>query len=117
MFPSPGGAMAGRLKDKVAIVAGAGSRGPGVGNGKATAILFAREGAQVLYVDADPSRAQATVSEIEKERGTARAFAADVTSAAECRAMVDEAVRIWGGLDILHNNVGVESRLDLMETS
>jgi len=106
-----------RLKGKVAIVTGAGSRGPGLGNGKATAILFAREGAKVLCVDAELSRAQETAREIEKENGTASAFAADVTRAAQCRAMVDEAVSRWGGLDILHNNVGIESRLDLMETT
>lgn len=109
--------MAGRLKDKVAIVTGAGTRGPGLGNGKATAILFAREGAKVLCVDAELARAQETVREIEKEQGAAHAFAANVTRAAECRAMVDEATRRWGGLDILQNNVGVESRLDLMETT
>jgi NAD(P)-dependent dehydrogenase (short-subunit alcohol dehydrogenase family) len=109
--------MAGRLKDKVAIVAGAGSRGPGLGNGKATAILFAREGAKVLCVDAEVARAEETVKAITAEGNTAAAFAANVTNAAECRAMVDEAVKRWGGLDILHNNVGVESRLDLMETT
>jgi NAD(P)-dependent dehydrogenase (short-subunit alcohol dehydrogenase family) len=109
--------MAGRLKDKVAIVAGAGSRAPGIGNGKAAAILFAREGARVLCVDAEAERAQQTVVEIQKESGTAMAFAADVTRAADCRAMVEQAVSRWGGLDILHNNVGVESRLDLMETT
>jgi NAD(P)-dependent dehydrogenase (short-subunit alcohol dehydrogenase family) len=109
--------MAGRLKDKVAIVTGAGSRGPGLGNGKAAAILFAREGAKVLCVDAEVERAQQTVVEIQKENGTAMAFAADVTRAAQCRAMVEQAVSRWGGLDILHNNVGVESRLDLMETT
>jgi NAD(P)-dependent dehydrogenase (short-subunit alcohol dehydrogenase family) len=109
--------MAGRLKDKVAIVAGAGSRGPGIGNGKAAAILFAREGAKVLCVDAELARAEETAKQIEKENGTARAFTADVTRAADCRAMVEEAVARWGGLDILHNNVGVESRLDLMETT
>ena len=109
--------MAGRLNDKVAIVTGAGSRGPGIGNGKAAAVLFAREGAKVLCVDADLSRAEETVRQIAKEQGTAQAFAADVTRAADCRAMVGEAVSCWGGLDILHNNVGVESRLDLMETT
>jgi len=109
--------MAGRLKDKVAIVTGAGSRGPGLGNGKATAVLFAREGAKVLCVDAEISRAEETVHLIQQEGGTARGFAADVTRAAECRAMVEEAVSRWGGLDVLHNNVGVESRLDLMETT
>ena len=106
-----------RLKNKVAIVTGAGSRGPGIGNGKATAILFAREGAKVLCVDAELARAEETARQIEKENGTAEAFAADVARAADCRAMVEEAVSRWGGLDILHNNVGVESRLDLMETT
>ncbi len=109
--------MAGRLKDKVAIVTGAGSRGPGIGNGKAAAILFAREGAKVLCVDADISRAEETVGQIEKESGIAEAFAADVVRAADCKAMVERAATRWGGLDILHNNVGVESRLDLMETT
>jgi NAD(P)-dependent dehydrogenase (short-subunit alcohol dehydrogenase family) len=106
-----------RLKDKVAIVTGAGSRGPGLGNGKATAILFAREGARVLCVDAELARAEETVREIEKENGAAKAFAADVTRASTCAAMVEEALSRWGGLDILHNNVGIESRLDLMETT
>lgn len=109
--------MAGRLKDKVAIVAGAGSRGPGLGNGKATAILFAREGARVLCVDAELARAEETANLIHAEGNTALAFAADVARAVDCRAMVAEALARWGGLDILHNNVGVESRLDLMETT
>ena len=109
--------MAGRLKDKVAIVTGAGSRGPGLGNGKATAILFAREGAKVLCADAEVARAQETVELINRENGTAEAFAADVTNSLQCKAMVEHAVGRWGGLDILHNNVGVESRLDLMETT
>ena len=109
--------MAGRLKDKIAIVTGAGTRGPGLGNGKATAILFAREGAKVLCVDAELARAEETVREIEKEKGTGKAFAADVTRASQCAAMVEEAVSRWGGLDVLHNNVGIESRLDLMETT
>src|SRR5262245_41522450 len=109
---STGGAMAGRLKDKVAIVTGAGSRGPGLGNGKATAILFAREGAKVLCVDAEVGRAQETATQIKSEKGTAEALAADVTRASDCKSMVEEASRRWGGIDILHNNVGVESRLD-----
>ena len=89
--------MAGRLSGKVAIVTGAGSRGPGIGNGKATAILFAREGAKVLCVDVDVARAQETVHEIEEEKGIAAAFAADVTRADDCKAMVDQAVRVSGG--------------------
>jgi len=86
-----------RLKDKVAIITGAGSRGPGIGNGKATAILFAREGAKVLCVDSEVERAQQTVAEIQKENATAMAFAADVTRAADCKAMVGQAVNRWAG--------------------
>jgi NAD(P)-dependent dehydrogenase (short-subunit alcohol dehydrogenase family) len=71
----------------------------------------------VLCVDAELERAAQTAAQIEKEGGTAMPFAADVTRAADCKAMVDEAKRRWGGTDILHNNVGVESRLDLMETT
>jgi NAD(P)-dependent dehydrogenase (short-subunit alcohol dehydrogenase family) len=112
----PGGAR-GRLAGKVAIVTGAGSRGPGVGNGKATAILFAREGARVLCVDRVAASAEETVALIRAEGGEAEACAADVTSAAACDAMVAAAVARWGGLDILHNNVGIESRKDLLETS
>jgi NAD(P)-dependent dehydrogenase (short-subunit alcohol dehydrogenase family) len=109
--------MADRLKGKVAIVTGAGSRGPGLGNGKATAILFAREGARVLCVDQMKERAQETVALIQKEGGIAEPFAADVTRVADCDAMVAEAVARWGGLDVLHNNVGIESRHTLLDTS
>jgi NAD(P)-dependent dehydrogenase (short-subunit alcohol dehydrogenase family) len=109
--------MAGRLSDKVAIVTGAGSRGPGLGNGKATAILFAREGAKVLCVDATVERAEETVKTIAAEGGDAVAFSADVTRAHECRAMVAAVVDRFGGLDILHNNVGIESRTDIMEVT
>jgi NAD(P)-dependent dehydrogenase (short-subunit alcohol dehydrogenase family) len=109
--------MSGRLADKVAIVTGAGSRGPGVGNGKAVAILFAREGARVLCVDQAKERALETVELIRAERGDAEAFAADVTRRADCHAMVDAAVSRWGGLDVLHNNVGIESRSGVLETT
>jgi NAD(P)-dependent dehydrogenase (short-subunit alcohol dehydrogenase family) len=109
--------MSGRLADKVAIVTGAGSRGPGVGNGKAAAILFAREGARVLCVDQAKERAEETVALIRAEGGEAEVFAADVTRAVDCRAMVDATVARWGGLDVLHNNVGIESRRGVMETT
>jgi NAD(P)-dependent dehydrogenase (short-subunit alcohol dehydrogenase family) len=99
--------MADRLRGKVAIVTGAGSRGPGVGNGKATAILFAREGARVLCVDQARERAEETVGVIRAEGGDATALAADVTRADNCRAMVEAAVARWGGVDILHNIVGI----------
>jgi len=109
--------MANRLAGKVAIVTGAGSRGPGLGNGKAAAILFAREGARVLCVDAEMTRARETVEAIVAEGGVAAAWAADVTRAADCRSMVDAAVEHWGRLDILHNNVGIESRKLLLDTT
>jgi NAD(P)-dependent dehydrogenase (short-subunit alcohol dehydrogenase family) len=109
--------MSARLNGKIAIVTGAGSRGPGLGNGKATAILFAREGARVLCVDHVKDRADETVGVIRAEGGEALAYAADVTRAAECAAMVKAVVDRWGGVDILHNNVGIESRQGLLDTS
>jgi NAD(P)-dependent dehydrogenase (short-subunit alcohol dehydrogenase family) len=109
--------MGDRLRGKVAIVTGAGSRGPGIGNGKAAAILFAREGARVLCVDQALPRAQETVAVIRAEDGDAEALAANVTRADDCRGMVEAAVARWGGLDVLHNNVGIESRKDLLETT
>src|SRR5437870_3043790 len=109
--------MSGRLNGKVAIITGAGSRGPGHGNGKATAIHFAREGAKVFCVDQVKDRAEETVAAIRAEGGEAVAHAADVTRPAECAAVVKAAVDRWGGVDILHNNVGIESRKDLLDTS
>jgi NAD(P)-dependent dehydrogenase (short-subunit alcohol dehydrogenase family) len=109
--------VAGRLAGKAAIVAGAGSRGPGLGNGKAAAILFAREGASVLCVDQQLARAEETVGLITAEGGSASAFAADVTRAADCRAMVAAALERYRGLHVLHNNVGIESRKDVLETT
>ena len=97
-----------RLKDRIAIVVGAGqSPGEGMGNGRATALTFAREGAKVLCVDHHLESAQATVDMIGAKGGTAVAFKADVTKNAELKAMVDDALRRWGRIDILHNNVGV----------
>jgi len=97
-----------RLKDRIAIVVGAGqSPGEGVGNGRATAITFAREGAKVLCVDRNLESARETVAMIAERQGTAVAFEADVTREAELRAMVADAQGRWGRVDILHNNVGV----------
>src|ERR1700761_1585384 len=97
-----------RLKDKVAIVVGAGqSPGEGIGNGRATALTFAREGAKVLCVDRDLASAQETVDMIAEKQGTAAAFKADVTKDAEVKAMVDNTMKRWGRIDVLHNNVGV----------
>src|SRR5207302_852102 len=78
-----------RLKGKVAIVVGAGSIGPGWGNGKATAVTFAREGASVLCVDVNPAAAAETAGIIQAEGGSAAAHRADVTKADEVAAMVE----------------------------
>lgn len=98
-----------RLAGKVAIVTGAGSRADGIGNGRAAAVLFAREGAKVLLVDQRRELAEATHAMIAADGGEAAVFAADVTRGDEC-AMVDEAIRRWGRLDILDNNVGIGGR-------
>ena len=97
-----------RLKDKVAIVVGAGqSPGEGMGNGRATALTFAREGAKVVCVDRDLGSAEETVKMIAGKQGTAVACQADVTKARDIKAMVADTQARWGRVDILHNNVGV----------
>jgi NAD(P)-dependent dehydrogenase (short-subunit alcohol dehydrogenase family) len=97
-----------RLKDRIAIVVGAGqSPGEGIGNGRATAITFAREGARVLCVDRNLASARETVDMIAEKGGSAAAFEADVTRPGEVKAMVADAVARWGRIDVLHNNVGV----------
>ena len=101
---------AGRVEGKVAIVTGAGSTpGPGVGTGKATAVVLAREGASVLLVDLHPERAEETRRMIEDEGAKAEVFAADATKAADCEAMVAAAVEAFGTVDILVNNIGLAS--------
>jgi NAD(P)-dependent dehydrogenase (short-subunit alcohol dehydrogenase family) len=97
-----------RLKDRIAIVVGAGqSPGEGIGNGRATALTFAREGAKVLCVDHNLASARETADMIAEKQGTALAFKADVTRNADIKAMITEAHGRWGRIDILHNNVGV----------
>jgi NAD(P)-dependent dehydrogenase (short-subunit alcohol dehydrogenase family) len=96
-----------RLAGKTAIVTGAGTRGPMVGTGQATALLFARHGANVLVVDWDAARAQETQANIAAEGGEASIFQADVTQEASCRALVEACVERYGALHILFNNVGV----------
>lgn len=99
--------MADRLKDKVAIVFGAGSAGPGWGNGKATAVAFAREGAKVMCVDLVPAAAEETASIIVSEGNVAEAIAADVTKLDSIEAAVARTIERFGRIDILHNNVGL----------
>ena len=98
-----------RLKNKIAIVTGAGSIGPGWGNGKATAVTFAREGAKVLAVDRNLPAAAETRDIISEEDGECIAFEADVADSADVEAMVAACLDAYGRIDILHNNVGIGS--------
>ena len=99
--------MVDRLKGKTAILFGAGSSGPGWGNGKAAAVAYAREGAQVACVDLVREAAEETAAIIEGEGGVALAVAADVTDPASVESAVSDAIERFGRIDILHNNVGV----------
>ena len=96
-----------RLAGKVALVMGAGSSGPGWGNGKASSVLFAREGARVVCADIDARAAAETVGLIEAEGGSASSLRCDVTRHAEVKATVDAVIESHGRVDILHNNVGI----------
>src|SRR3954447_20863249 len=108
---------AGRVENKVAIVTGAGSTpGPGIGTGKASAVVLAREGASVLLVDLHPERAEVTRQLIVDEGGTAEVFAADVTKASQCEAMVAAATDAFGTLDILVNNIGLAALGTVVDT-
>ena len=96
-----------RLKEKVAIVVGAGQTpGDTVGNGRATAILFARAGARVALIDCNRDSALETQALIEAEGGTCFSFSADVTRAQDCEDFVRATLKTYGRVDILHNNVG-----------
>jgi NAD(P)-dependent dehydrogenase (short-subunit alcohol dehydrogenase family) len=100
--------MAERLAGKVAIVVGAGQTpGDTIGNGRATAILFAREGARVVAVDRLLASAEETVGLIDAEGGAAVAVEADATREAECAALVQRVLDLHGRIDVLHNNVGI----------
>jgi len=109
--------MVDRLKGKVAIITGAGSIGQGMGNGKATAILFAREGARVMLVDLNLEAAEETKCLIEEEGGESITFAADVSKSGDCKNMVEKCIKSFGRVDILHNNVALGSHGGPVETS
>jgi NAD(P)-dependent dehydrogenase (short-subunit alcohol dehydrogenase family) len=98
--------MSPRLKDKIALIFGAGSIGPGWGNGKATAVTFARQGAKVVCIDVGLKAAEETVDIIAGEGGTALALACDVTKSDQVKSAVDHTLAAFGRIDVLHNNVG-----------
>jgi len=96
-----------RLRDKVAIVVGAGSVRPGMGNGKATAILFAKEGAKVACVDLRLEAAEETVETIKRQGGQAIAISADATKELDAKKIAEGVISDCGKIDILFNNVGI----------
>ena len=106
-----------RLEGKVAIITGAGSSGAGIGNGKAAAILMAREGAKVLLVDQMEDRAKETLQIIKSEGGEASTFQGDMTKLDDCEGMAQAAMDRYGRIDILDNNVGISQRGTVVEVS
>jgi NAD(P)-dependent dehydrogenase (short-subunit alcohol dehydrogenase family) len=96
-----------RVDGKVALVFGAGAVGPGWGNGKASAVLYAREGARVFAVDIDEDAAAETRAIIEGEGGTCIAHRCDVALAADVERAVAACVEAFGSVDVVHNNVGI----------
>ena len=101
-----------KLDGRAALISGAGS-----GIGRATALLFAREGAAVAVVDLDEARARAVAQEIENGGGRAIAVRCDVSRAADCERAVQETVAAFGRLDILFNNAGIIRRASVLETT
>jgi len=99
--------MGNRLAGKIAVITGAGSSGPGWGNGKATAVLFAREGAKIVAIDIRPEAAEETRILINNEKGECVCFAADVSKTDQVREVIARCISIYGRIDILHNNVGI----------
>jgi len=106
-----------RVKGKVAIITGAGSIGAGIGIGKATAILLAREGARVMLVDLNPEAAEETKRLIDEEGGDSIVLQADVSKAGDCRSMVEKCIQTYGRVDILDNNVALGAHGGPVETS
>ena len=103
------------LSGKVAIIAGGGAAGDGIGNGRAAAILLARAGTHVLVADRELKLAERTAEMIKAEGGHAAAFAGDMTNEVECKQLVDAAIDHWGRLDFLDNNIGIGSRGSVVE--
>ncbi|HRE19505.1 MAG TPA: SDR family oxidoreductase [Rhabdaerophilum sp.] len=99
--------MTARLAGKVAIIMGAGSSGPGWGNGKATAVRFAEEGARVIAVDYNLAAAEETAALVTDRGGKAFARRCDVTKSDQVDALVAEIAREFGRIDVLDNNVGI----------
>jgi NAD(P)-dependent dehydrogenase (short-subunit alcohol dehydrogenase family) len=104
------------IAGKVAIVTGGGAPDDGIGNGRAAAMLLARAGARVLVVDILGDAAEQTVAMITQEGGEAAPFVADVSDEAQCRSLVEAAIKQFGRLDLLDNNVGIGARGSVVDT-
>jgi hypothetical protein len=98
--------MPGRLQDKVALVTGAGCVGPGWGNGRATAVLFAQEGAKLFAADKNLDAMKETLERVAEFGGAIRTHACDVTDGSAVQSMIDACVAAFGRIDVLVNNVG-----------
>jgi len=106
-----------RLDNKVAIVMGAGTNGEGLGNGKAVALQFCREGASVLCVDRDASALDATISAIEEEGNKAEGVLGNIGVSIDCKNVVAKCLAKYHKIDILYNNIGVPSYKDILDVS
>src|SRR6201999_2877001 len=106
-----------RLKGKTALVVGAGSIGPGWGNGKATAVAFARQGAQVFCVDRNGAAAEETAAIIVSAGGRAATSTADAARADDVEAMVAACLKAYGRIDVLDNNVGIAEMGSVVDVS
>ena len=103
------------LKDKVAIVAGGGAVSQEIGNGRAASILLADAGAKVLVADKDEVLAKNTFQMIKDRGGEAKYISGDLTKSEQCKKVVDYAISNWGRLDILDNNIGIASKLSVVD--
>ena len=106
-----------RVKGKIALVSGAGSIAPGWSNGKAAAVLYAREGAKVFAADMLPEAAAETKAIIDGEGGTCSTCQVDVSDSGQVRAMIDQCIETYGRVDILHNNVGIIDPVGVVEST
>jgi NAD(P)-dependent dehydrogenase (short-subunit alcohol dehydrogenase family) len=106
-----------RLENKAVIVVGAGTKGEGLGNGKAVAIQFAREGANVLCVDRDELSVEMTAEAIRKEGGRAEVCVADIVNLNDCERVVDKCLTDFKKIDVLHNNVGIVTQKEIVKTT
>ncbi|WP_119418485.1 SDR family NAD(P)-dependent oxidoreductase [Desertibaculum subflavum] len=109
--------MKGCLEGRVALVSGAGAPADGTSNGMAAAATFAREGAVVVAIDRDIEACRRTVAAIEQAGGRAQALEGDVSRSADVERMAQAAIKAFGRIDILHNNVGIELLGDVVEAT